>query len=137
VLAWVAWLIVGYGLLLHALGWQLRPEPDNVGTALCFAGVSLLASGFGDIVATEAPACLVTLIAAANGLGLFALVIMTLFTLYGSFQRRESAVVVLKAGAWGASETSVTAPLPRAVNLSLPRARATRGVTRRHPLTEW
>ena len=97
--AWVAGLGVGYGLLLDALRWQLRPAPDDLGTAMYFAGVSLLTLGFGDIVATETPARLITLIAAANGLGLFAMVITLLFTLYGSFQRREVDVVVLQAGA--------------------------------------
>ena len=105
--AWVAGLILGYGLILNALGSQLRPEPDNLSTALYFAGVALLTLGFGDIVATEAPTRLITLVAAANGLGLFALVISLMFTLYGSFQRREVAVVVLEAGA-GAPPSGVT-----------------------------
>ena len=96
---WVVGLIFGYGLVLDALGSELRPPPDNLGTALYFAGVALLTLGFGEIVATEAPARAITLVAAANGLGLFALVIALLFTLYGSFQRREVAVVVLEAGA--------------------------------------
>ncbi|HYY88000.1 MAG TPA: ion channel [Chloroflexota bacterium] len=105
--AWVAGLIAGYGLLLHALGSQLRPVPENLGTAIYFAGVALLTLGFGDIVATEAPARFIALSAAANGLGLFALVITLMFTLYGSFQRREVAVVVLQAGA-GAPPSGVT-----------------------------
>jgi Ion channel len=96
---WVAGLILGYGLILHCLGSQLRPEPANLATALYFAGVSLLTLGFGDIVATENATRVITLVAAANGLGLFALVISLMFTLYGSFQRREVAVVVLEAGA--------------------------------------
>src|SRR6266850_2178676 len=41
-ITWVAGLIVGYGLILHALGSQLRPPPETFGTALYFAGVSLL-----------------------------------------------------------------------------------------------
>src|SRR5205823_6608620 len=53
--------------------------------------------GYGDVVATEWPARVISLIAAGNGLGLFAMVITLLFTLYGSFQRRERAVVVLEA----------------------------------------
>jgi Ion channel len=106
-IVWVAGLIVGYGLVLFAFKDQLRPEPESLGTALYFSGVSLLTLGFGDIVATAGPARLVTLIAAANGLGLFALVITLLFTLYGSFQRREVAVVVLEAGA-GAPPSGVT-----------------------------
>ncbi len=104
---WVAGLIVGYGLILMAFKDQLRPEPESLGTALYFAGVSLLTLGFGDIVAMQGPARLTTLVAAANGLGLFALVITLFFTLYGSFQRREVAVVVLEAGA-GAPPSGVT-----------------------------
>jgi hypothetical protein len=97
--AWVAGLIFGYGLIFDALGAQLRPTPVNLGEAVYFAGVSMLTLGFGEIVATGGVARLTALVAAASGLGLFALVITFLFTLYGSFQRREVAVVVLEAGA--------------------------------------
>ncbi len=105
--AWVVGLVIGYGLLLAALHAQLQPEPQNFGTALYFAGTSLLTLGFGDVVAVGGFARLVALVAAATGLGLFALCITLLFTLYGSFQRREVAVVVLEAGA-GAPPSGVT-----------------------------
>jgi hypothetical protein len=98
-IAWVAGLILGYGLIFEALAAQIRPAPENLGTAVYFAGVSMLTLGFGEIVATGGVARLIALVAAASGLGLFALVITFLFTLYGSFQRREVAVVVLEAGA--------------------------------------
>jgi Ion channel len=104
---WVAGLVVGYGLLLDALRAQLRPEPENFSASLYFAGTSLLTLGFGDVVATGGFARLVALVAAATGLGLFALCITLLFTLYGSFQRREVAVVVLESGA-GAPPSGVT-----------------------------
>jgi hypothetical protein len=106
-IAWVTGLMVGYGLLLDAVRTQLRPEPENFLTSLYFAGTSLLTLGFGDVVAVGGLARLVALVAAATGLGLFALVITLLFTLYGSFQRREVAVVVLEAGA-GAPPSGVT-----------------------------
>ncbi len=106
-IAWVASLVLGYGLLLHALRSQIRPEPENLGTALYFAGTALFTIGSADIVATEGPARLITLLAAASGLGVVALVVTFLFTLYGSFQRRETAVVVLQAGA-GAPPSGVT-----------------------------
>ena len=96
---WVACLIFGYGLILYALRAQLRPQPENFGAALYFAGVSMLTLGFGEIVPVGGAARLTSLVAAASGLGLFALVITFVFTLYGSFQRREVAVVVLEAGA--------------------------------------
>jgi Ion channel len=104
---WVTGLLLGYGLILFALKAELRPAPETLGTAMYFAGVSLLTLGFGDIVAMEAPARLISLVAAANGLGLFALVITLMFSLYASFQRRELAVVVLEAAA-GAPPSGVT-----------------------------
>jgi len=104
---WVGGLILGYGLMLFALHDQIRPEPESLGTAVYFAGVSLLTLGFGDFVATDGPARLVSLVAAGNGLGLFAMVITLLFTLYGSLQRRVVAVVVLGSRA-GAPPSGVT-----------------------------
>lgn len=104
---WATGLIVGYGLLLYAMREQVRPEVQDIGTAVYFAGVSFLTLGFGEIVAVAGGARFIALVAAANGLGLFALVITLLFTLYGSFQRREVAVVVLEAGA-GAPPSGVT-----------------------------
>ena len=104
---WVVGLVLGYGLLLDALRAQLKPEPENFGASLYFAGTSLLTLGFGDVVAVGGFARLVALAAAATGLGLFAVCITLLFTLYGSFQRREVAVVVLEAGA-GAPPSGVT-----------------------------
>jgi hypothetical protein len=106
-IVWVVALVTGYGLLLDALRAQIRPEPENFGASLYFAGTSLLTLGFGDVVAVGGYARLVSLVAAATGLGLFALCITLLFTLYGSFQRREVEVVVLEAGA-GAPPSGVT-----------------------------
>lgn len=105
--AWAAGLMIGYGLMLFALRTGLRPEANDLGTAIYFAGVAFLTLGFGDIVAIGGLARAISLMAAATGLGLFALVITLLFTLYGSFQRREVAVVVLEAGA-GAPPSGVT-----------------------------
>jgi len=104
---WIAGLVVGYGLLLDALRDQVRPPPETLGGALYFAGTALLTLGFGDYVSIDTPARAITLAAAATGLGVFAVVITLLFTLYGSFQRREVAVVVLEAGA-GAPPSGVT-----------------------------
>jgi hypothetical protein len=105
--AWIAALVIGYGLLFDALHDQIRPQPENLGAALYFGGTALLTLGFGDFVAMGGLARTITLVAAATGLGMFALVITLLFTLYGAFQRREIAVVVLEAGA-GAPPSGVT-----------------------------
>jgi hypothetical protein len=104
---WIAGLVLGYGLLLDAQRDQIKPPPENLGASMYFAGTSLLTLGFGDYVALNGWTRLVTLAAAATGLGLLSAVLTLFFTLYGSFQRREVAVVVLEAGA-GAPPSGVT-----------------------------
>ena len=104
--AWLTALIVGYGLVLYALRDQLRPVPDDVGSAIYFAATSLLTIGFGDIVAVGTAARIISVTAAVAGLGAVALVVTFLFSLYGSYQRRESEVVALQAAA-GAPPSAV------------------------------
>ncbi|HYN70261.1 MAG TPA: hypothetical protein VEX41_08625, partial [Candidatus Eisenbacteria bacterium] len=53
------------------------------------------------IVAEAAPARTISAIAAVSGLGVVALVVTFLFSLYGSYQRREVQVVTLQATAGG------------------------------------
>jgi hypothetical protein len=104
---WVLLLILGYGLVLNALHDQVRPPSPDLPTSIYMAGTSLLTIGFGDYVATTAVARAVTLAAGATGLGVFALVVTFLFSLYGAFQRREVAVVSLEAAA-GAPPSGVS-----------------------------
>ena len=104
--AWLATLIAGYGLILYALRDELQPPPPNLGSSLYFAATSVLTLGYGDIVAVGAPARIVVTIAALSGLGAVALVVTFLFSLYGSYQRREIEVVALQAAA-GAPPSAV------------------------------
>jgi len=98
---WLVTLIAGYGLIMWGLRDELQPVPPDLGTALYFAATSLLTIGYGDIIAVEAPARIVMITAAVSGLGAVALVVTFLFSLYGSYQRREVQVVVLQAAAGG------------------------------------
>jgi hypothetical protein len=104
--AWLASLILGYGLILYGLRDQLQPVPPDLGTAVYFAATSLLTIGFGDIVAVGEPARIAVITAAVGGLGAVALVVTFLFSLYGSYQRREIQVVALQAAA-GAPPSAV------------------------------
>jgi hypothetical protein len=104
--SWLATLIAGYGLILFALRAELRPIPPDLGTAIYFAATSVLTLGFGDIVADGALARFFIITAAVGGLGLVALVVTFLFSLYGSYQRREVEVVALQAAA-GAPPSAV------------------------------
>jgi hypothetical protein len=104
--AWLTALIVGYGLILYSLRDQLQPVPPDLGTAVYFAATSLLTIGFGDIVAVGMAARVIVITAAVGGLGAVALVVTFLFSLYGSYQRREVEVVALQAAA-GAPPSAV------------------------------
>ncbi len=107
--AWMVLLILGYGLVFLALHDELRPSPGDLGSAMYFAGTSLLTLGFGDVVAAGPLARIVSLTAAATGLGVVALVITFLFSLFGSYQRRE--VLVVQLGARAKSPPSAAALL--------------------------
>jgi len=95
---WLIGLIVGFGLVLFGLRGSIQPPPD-LGSAIYFAATSVLTIGYGDIVATDGAARIVVIAAAASGLGIVALVVTFLFSLYGSYQRREASVVLLSAKA--------------------------------------
>lgn len=97
--AWLTALTIGFGLVLFALRDQLDPVPTNLGTAIYFAASSVLTIGYGDIVATGTAARIAVIAAAASGLGVVALVVTFLFSLYASYQRREAPVVLLQAKA--------------------------------------
>jgi hypothetical protein len=103
---WLLSLIVGYGLILFALRDELQPVPPDLGTALYFSASSVLTLGYGDIVAVGMPARIAVVTAAVSGLGTDALVVTFLFSLYGSYQRREIQVVALQAAA-GAPPSAV------------------------------
>jgi hypothetical protein len=98
---WLSMLILGYGLVLYAIRDQLRPVPTDLATTLYFAAVSVTTLGFGEIVADGTLARVLAILAAISGLGTVALVVTFLFSLYGSYQRREVQVVALEATAGG------------------------------------
>lgn len=103
---WLGALVIGDGLILYALRDQLSPVPTDLGTTIYFAASSVLTLGFGDIVAAGPLARTVVVVSAVSGLGVVALVVTFLFSLYGSYQRREVQVVTLQAAA-GAPPSAV------------------------------
>jgi hypothetical protein len=94
-LVWGIALIFGYGLLFMALQSELQPRLHDLGTALYFAGTSLLTLGFGDIVATGGTTRLLALFAGASGLAIASGVISMFFSLYSSLGHREVLVTML------------------------------------------
>jgi hypothetical protein len=94
-LLWGFALILGNALLFHALGDGLRPRPSGFATTLYYSAAQMLSFSVGGIEAVGAAASTLATLEAATGFALFALVISLLFSLFSSFQRRESAVVAL------------------------------------------
>ena len=105
--AWLFSLILGYGLLLYAVRDELQPAATDLGATMYFAASSILTLGFGDVVATGTAARIIVITGAVGGLGAVALVVTFLFSLYGSYQRREVQVVILQAAA-GAPPSAVS-----------------------------
>src|SRR5256714_321360 len=96
---WLSGLVLGFGLIFYGLRAHLHPVVQDFPTALYFAGTSVLTIGFGDVVAITAVARVLALVGGGTGLGSIALAISFLFSLYGSFQRREILIVTLDARA--------------------------------------
>ena len=94
-LVWGIALIFGYGLLFLALHGEIQPRLNDLGTALYFAGTSLLTIGFGDIVATGGITRVLALCAGASGLVIASSVISIFFSLYSSLGHREVLVTML------------------------------------------
>jgi len=93
---WIVALIFGFGLMFFALRGELKPEPDTLWMAIYYAGTSVLTLGYGDIVATHGLARVISLTAAALGLGTFAIVTAFLFSIFAAFQRREAFIVTMR-----------------------------------------
>ncbi|PZR81282.1 MAG: hypothetical protein DLM65_06190 [Candidatus Aeolococcus gillhamiae] len=94
---WAAFLMLGFALVFSGLHDGLRPQPDSFGTTVTFSAGTMLSFGVGGIDAIGVATRVLTIVEAATGFGLFALVISLLFSLFNSFQRRETAVVALDA----------------------------------------
>ena len=94
---WLGLLILGFGLLLWALRDETSPILPDIWSAIYLAASSVLTIGYGDFVPTGPATRIFAVFAAVGGLGAVALVVTFLFSLYGSYQRRELAIVTLQA----------------------------------------
>jgi hypothetical protein len=94
---WSLSSILGYALIIDAIPGQIQPRPQDFWTSLYFSASTLLPLSYGEILPVGVLARLVIVAESATGVGLIALVISLLFSLYGSFQRREELVVTLDA----------------------------------------
>jgi hypothetical protein len=94
---WLGLLIVGFGAIFWSLRHGISPALHTFLDGAYFAGTSITTIGFGDIVGRSFGARFFSILAAATGLGLFSIITAFLFSLFGSFQARETFVVLLGA----------------------------------------
>jgi hypothetical protein len=94
---WALSSILGYALILDSIPGEILPPPQDFWTSLYFSAGTLLPLSYGEIIPVGAVARIVIVAESATGVALIALVISLLFSLYGSFQRREELVVTLDA----------------------------------------
>ncbi|HVS49070.1 MAG TPA: ion channel [Candidatus Dormibacteraeota bacterium] len=94
---WAAALVAGYGLLLTGLREQIRPAPQDLITTMYISASTLVPLAYGDFVPEGGLARAVIIAESATGVGLAAIAITLLFSLYESFRAREELVVSLDA----------------------------------------
>ncbi len=94
---WALAFLLGYALILDGLRNQIRPPIANFGDALYFSSSTIVPLSYGDFVPIGLGARIMILFESATGVGIAALVITLLFSLYAAFQEREELVVQLDA----------------------------------------
>jgi hypothetical protein len=92
---WLAFSILGFGLITYALRGGVQPEPQSPAEAMYAIGVTVLTIGYGDYLPVSPYMRVIALFAAAAGPGLFAITVTFLFSTLAAFQRREIFVVTL------------------------------------------
>jgi hypothetical protein len=96
-LTWALAFLLGYALILDGLRNQIRPPLDSFGESLYFSASTIVPLSYGDFVPEGLGARITVLFESATGVGIAALVITLLFSLYAAFQEREELVVQLDA----------------------------------------
>jgi len=96
-LTWAMAFLLGYALILDGLRNQIHPALDSFGQSLYFSASTIVPLSYGDFVPEGVGARITVLLESATGVGIAALVITLLFSLYAAFQEREELVVQLDA----------------------------------------
>ncbi len=109
---WALGLILGYAILLWGLDTRLNiaAHPEFL-DYFYVSGVTFFTLGYGDLVPVQPLGRVLSVVEAANGFGLLAIVIGYLPVLYQSFSRREVNISLLDARA--GSPSSATEMLRR------------------------
>jgi hypothetical protein len=109
---WALGLILGYAITLWAIDARLNLNLEpTFADYLYLSGATFFTLGYGDLVPTLRMGQMISVIEAANGFGLLAIVIGYLPVLYQAFSRREVNISLLDARA--GSPSSATEMLRR------------------------
>lgn len=92
---WAAGLVVGFGLVHHALA----PRAAGLWESVYLSGTTFTTLGYGDVTPTAPASRALAVAEAATGFGFFAVVIGYLPVLYQTFSRREAFIALLDARA--------------------------------------
>ena len=94
---WGIILMFGYAFVMDGFRDEIRPAPGDFWESLYFSATTIVPLSYGDLVPIGLGARLAVIFESATGVGIAALVITLLFSLYEAFQRREELVVQLDA----------------------------------------
>jgi hypothetical protein len=95
--AWGLVFMFGYALIFDGLRDQMKPVPGDFVESIYFSATTIVPLSYGDFVPEGLLARIFSVGESATGVGVAALAITLLFSLYESFQRREELVVTLDA----------------------------------------
>jgi len=108
---WALGLILGYAIVLWSLNATLDIPSPTFSDYFYLSGTTFFTLGYGDVVPMLSLGRMISVIEAANGFGLLAIVIGYLPVLYQAFSRREVNISLLDARA--GSPSSATEMLRR------------------------
>ena len=94
---WALAFLLGYAIMLDGFSNQVHPPLTSFGESLYFSATTIVPLSYGDFVPSGLGARVTILLESATGVGIAALVITLLFSLYAAFQEREELVVTLDA----------------------------------------
>lgn len=94
---WAIILMFAYAFVLDGFRDEIRPVPGDFWESFYFSATTLVPLSYGDLVPEGLGARFTVIFESATGVGIAALVITLLFSLYEAFQQREELVVQLDA----------------------------------------
>lgn len=98
-LIWMNVFLLGFSLIVLAVGTGVSPPLQDLLSAFYFAGSAVMTVGFGDIVPTGPFMRLVVIFGTMAGLTIMALVTSLVFSLHSLYQHREAQILLLEGRA--------------------------------------